>query len=183
MCLIDEQRRVVEVNEAVLTLAQRSRGDVIGKPAIDFLALSDRARAEKRWQTILQSESQRYEGTGTFLRADDSELEIDFAARMVRVGDRRLAIYVMLIKSARRVTPRRPRGAKTALTRRERQIVTEISMGNATPQIAEDLHISPETVRTHVRNAMSKLNVHTRAQLVAHVVSEEGILDLPHLEE
>jgi DNA-binding CsgD family transcriptional regulator len=33
--------------------------------------------------------------------------------------------------------------------------------------IAEELSISPETVRTHVRNAMAKLDVHTRAELVA----------------
>ena len=38
--------------------------------------------------------------------------------------------------------------------------------------IAQTLHVSPSTVRTHVRNSMTKLGAHTRAQLVA--VAMEG---------
>ena len=48
---------------------------------------------------------------------------------------------------------------------------------------ASDLHISKETVRTHVRNAMVKLNARTRAQLVALVMSTDGQLHLPRVEE
>ena len=40
-------------------------------------------------------------------------------------------------------------------------------------EIAKVLNISSETVRTHVRNAMTKLGAHTRAQLVALVLSNE----------
>jgi DNA-binding CsgD family transcriptional regulator len=183
MCLLGEDRRVVEVNDAALALLQRSRGDVIGRPGNDFLAPSDRPRAEGRWQVIQQTESGEYDGVATILRPDRSEVEIDFAARMVRLTARRLAVYVWLIRGARPLSPNRPRGAERALTKREREIVTEIAMGKETPQIAEDLHISRETVRTHVRNAMTKLNAHTRAQLVAEVVSADGLLHLPHLEE
>ena len=49
-------------------------------------------------------------------------------------------------------------------------------MGLDTGDIAAELHISPETVRTHVRNAMGKLGVHTRAQLVAVVLCGEQTL-------
>src|SRR5262249_13505468 len=111
MCLIDEDRRVVEVNSAAFSLLGRSRGEVIGRIATDFLAPSDRPRSEQRWRDILEHDAADYEGTGTILRANGSELEIDFAARLVRVGGRRLAVYVMLIKSARPVgvTPGRRR--------------------------------------------------------------------------
>lgn len=183
MCLVDEHRRVVEVNEAALILTGRSRGDVIGRIAADFIAPSDRPRSERRWREILEHESADYEGTGTILRADESELEIDFAARVVRVSGRRLAVYVLMIKSARPVTAKRgPRRGGT-LTKREREVVTEIAMGNDTNQIATDLHISKETVRTHVRNAMSKLNARTRAQLVALVMSTDGHMHLPRVGE
>lgn len=183
MCLVDEQRRVVEVNEPILALLCRSRGEVIGRLATDFLAPSDRPRSERRWHEILQTEAGDYESTGTLLRPDDAEVEIDFAARTVRLTDRRLAVYVMLIKSARVRTSNRPRGARRGLTKRERQVVTEIAMGHETPEIARTLHISPETVRTHVRNAMSKLSARTRAHLVARVMSEDGHLHLPRLGE
>ena len=62
-------------------------------------------------------------------------------------------------------------------------MVTLIALGRDTDGIAEDLSISPETVRSHVRNAMSKLNAHTRAQLVANVVTSEKADELPRLEE
>jgi DNA-binding NarL/FixJ family response regulator len=69
-----------------------------------------------------------------------------------------------------------------SLTPREREIVTLIALGLETIKIAEQLHISPETVRTHVRNAMSKLGVHTRAELVAVVMSNQSAMDLLLLE-
>jgi DNA-binding NarL/FixJ family response regulator len=62
------------------------------------------------------------------------------------------------------------------LTERESEVVTLIAMGLDTGDIAAELHISPETVRTHVRNAMGKLGVHTRAQLVATVLCGEQTL-------
>ncbi len=71
--------------------------------------------------------------------------------------------------------------ANLGLTDREREVVTLIAMGLDTGEIAAELHISPETVRTHVRNAMAKLNVHTRAQLVAVVLCSEQTLHDGHL--
>ncbi len=68
---------------------------------------------------------------------------------------------------------RRPWGSQLPLTKRERELVTLIALGRETDEIAKELHISQETVRTHVRNAMSKLGAHTRAQLVALVLSNE----------
>jgi DNA-binding CsgD family transcriptional regulator len=50
-------------------------------------------------------------------------------------------------------------------------VVTLIALGHDTSQIADGLLVSPETVRTHVRNAMSKLGARTRAQLVAIALS------------
>jgi DNA-binding NarL/FixJ family response regulator len=69
------------------------------------------------------------------------------------------------------------------LTNREREVVTLIAMGKETDQIAQTLHVSPATVRTHVRNAMSKLGAHTRAQLVAIVLCHDKAIHLDHLGE
>ena len=60
-------------------------------------------------------------------------------------------------------------------------MVTLIALGHETAQIAQELHISVETVRTHVRNAMSKLGAHTRAQLVAVVLTTEQAVHGDHL--
>jgi DNA-binding NarL/FixJ family response regulator len=52
------------------------------------------------------------------------------------------------------------------LSPREREILDGIARGLSGELIAQQLSISPETVRTHVRNAMEKLEAHTRAHAV-----------------
>ena len=47
-----------------------------------------------------------------------------------------------------------------------------VAAGETGPEIAEHLHISHATVRTHVRNAMAKLGARSRAQLVAKALGE-----------
>jgi DNA-binding NarL/FixJ family response regulator len=57
------------------------------------------------------------------------------------------------------------------LTAREREIATLLSDGSTGEQIAKLLFLSPETVRTHVRNAMGRSGAKTRAHLAALVTS------------
>lgn len=54
-----------------------------------------------------------------------------------------------------------------ALTDRERDIVTLVCRGHDLDRIAQDLFLSPLTVKTHVNRAMTKVNARDRAQLVA----------------
>ena len=62
-----------------------------------------------------------------------------------------------------------------ALSTREREILGLLANGHSNPEIAARLFISPETVRTHVRNAMSKLEADTRTQAVAIALRESII--------
>jgi DNA-binding NarL/FixJ family response regulator len=54
-----------------------------------------------------------------------------------------------------------------ALTPREREVLRLLADGLSNEQIGKRLFISPETVRTHVRKAMDKLEADTRTQAVA----------------
>jgi DNA-binding NarL/FixJ family response regulator len=62
-----------------------------------------------------------------------------------------------------------------ALSGREREILGLLAHGHSNPDIAKRLFISPETVRTHVRNAMRKLEADTRTQAVALALRYEFI--------
>jgi DNA-binding CsgD family transcriptional regulator len=61
------------------------------------------------------------------------------------------------------------------LTRREREILSSLAEGMSGAQIAEKLVLSPETVRTHVRNAMAKLGASTRSQAVALALQRQEL--------
>ena len=51
----------------------------------------------------------------------------------------------------------------------------EIAQGTPTEEVARKLHVSPHTVRTHIKNILRKLDARTRAHAVAIALSEEAI--------
>jgi two-component system, NarL family, response regulator LiaR len=53
------------------------------------------------------------------------------------------------------------------LSRRERDVLASMADGKRGPQIAEDLSISTDTVRTHSKSIFAKLNVHSRLEAVS----------------
>lgn len=177
--LLDSERRFVEVNAPVVEWLRTTRGHLIGRPITDVIVPGERADSWAAWREFLRRGE--YSGERTFIRGDGTHLRTDFAARMATVGGRRLAVYVtsQAFEAGRFTRPGEPDAQ--ALTPREREIVTLIAFGHDTTGIADELSISQETVRTHVRNAMRKLDVHTRAQLVAVCLSHESAPHLPHM--
>ena len=57
--------------------------------------------------------------------------------------------------------------AESALSAREREVLTALSRGLSKAKIADLLFLSPHTVDTHVRNVYDKLEVRTAAEAVA----------------
>ena len=62
-----------------------------------------------------------------------------------------------------------------ALTQRERDVLRLLADGLANEEIGKRLFISAETVRTHVRKAMDKLDADTRTQAVARALRDRLI--------
>ncbi len=54
----------------------------------------------------------------------------------------------------------------TPLSPRERSVLSLICCGLSTKHIARELNISPETVKTHAKNILTKLHAKTRAEAV-----------------
>ena len=70
--------------------------------------------------------------------------------------------------------------ASGSLSMREREVVRLVALGNTGPEIAGELQISHDTVRTHARNAMLKVGARSRAHLVAKALGEGLVLEIPH---
>lgn len=62
------------------------------------------------------------------------------------------------------------------LTDREREVLYHIASGKTSGNIAESLHLSTHTVRTHRENLMKKLNLHSKAELIKYAL-RHGFLD------
>lgn len=74
-----------------------------------------------------------------------------------------------------------------ALTPREREVLVCLAEGTGRRDMAEHLHMSPNTVRTHLQNLMAKLGAHsaleavalTRSQVGDHFPAAHGVLNEP----
>jgi DNA-binding CsgD family transcriptional regulator len=62
-----------------------------------------------------------------------------------------------------------------SLSGRELAVLEELAKGTSTEDIGSKFHVSPHTVRTHIKNIMRKLDAHTRAHAVAIAYSEDAI--------
>ena len=96
--------------------------------------------------------------------------ELTAAIRAVAEGgtyiDSRLGSLIL----SRSTTERVPE-----LSVREREILDLLARGLTGEEVAEQLFLSPETVRTHVRNAMGKLEARTRAHAVVLALRQKEI--------
>jgi two-component system nitrate/nitrite response regulator NarL len=77
-----------------------------------------------------------------------------------------------------------PNGTRTAtvaahplydLTRREREVLRRIVAGQSTVQMSREMNIATSTLRTYVKNLLTKLGTHSRLQAAA-LASREGLL-------
>jgi DNA-binding NarL/FixJ family response regulator len=74
---------------------------------------------------------------------------------------------------SRRSTERLP-----SLSNREREVLDLLAQGLTGEQVAERLVLSAETIKTHIRNAMTKLEAHTRVHAIA-IALREGFISPP----
>lgn len=175
MLLLDDGRRHVEVNGAYLSEVGYSRDELIGRPIWEIV-IGGPKYSEEQWRAALALGS--FAGEGQVLAADGRTVSVQFAAHTEVVTGRRLVLCVALSTSRwgrhfrRDVRDKEPE----PLSGREQEIVQLIAEGDSGPEIAERLHISHDTVRTHVRNAMTKLGARSRAQLVAMSLGDGHVL-------
>lgn len=109
-------------------------------------------------------------GASGFLLKDALPEELVAAVRIIASGDALLAPSVTrrLIEDFTRAAPqRRPDSALlSGLTEREVEVLTLVGRGHSNSEIAAELFIAEQTVKTHVSKVFSKLNLRDRVQAV-----------------
>ena len=95
---------------------------------------------------------------------DDSGALIGVVGVSIEMGDPELADAVRAVAVVGQGGGR-PRRTRT-LSPREREVLGLLARGLTGEQIAERLVLSPETIRTHIRNAREKLGASTRVEAV-----------------
>jgi NarL family two-component system response regulator LiaR len=71
--------------------------------------------------------------------------------------------------------------AAESLTEREKDVLRQLALGRTNKEIAAALHVSEETVKTHVGNILSKLQLGHRTQAALYAL-KQGLLSLDEIE-
>ncbi|MGN7987316.1 response regulator transcription factor [Pedobacter sp. 22226] len=100
-------------------------------------------------------------GAGGYLTKNSSAAKIIDAVREVSTGGGAMSTNV-----ARIVMHSFQKNLNSPLTKRETEILDRIANGQTKPQIANDLFIDQETVRSHVKNIYIKLDVNSKAEAI-----------------
>jgi len=124
---------------------------------------------------ILTGSTDRYDAAravemgadGVLLKAATIE-EILAAVRRLAAGEQILSqrevIELLRLAGQRREEEREARRALDRLTRREREVLQALADGLNDKEMAERLHLSVRTARTHMVNILGKLGVESRLQ-------------------
>ena len=177
MVLLDGARCHVDFNGAYLNTMGYPRRQMLGRPVYEFVAGGPIA-TEREWRAALAEGD--FSGEAELIRSDGTHVAVQFAATVEVITGRQLILFVALHTSRwgrrfRRLT--QAEDERKQLSSREREIVRLIALGSTSPEIAEELRLAHDTVRTHARNAMVKVGARSRAHLVARVLGEGLIFD------
>lgn len=184
--------------EEAVRVAREARADVvlmdIRMPGLDGLAATRRIAADDslagvRVLILTTFEVDEYvvealrSGASGFLGKGSRPEVLIEAIRTVARGDALLSPSATRGLIARFLTlhdsePVRPSPLLDALTDRERQVAALVADGMSNADIADQLTLSPLTVKTHVNHAMTKLGARDRAQLVV-LAYQTGLVRAP----
>jgi PAS domain S-box-containing protein len=171
MVLVDAERRITDANGAFVRLLGRARNVLLGRRLFTFVAGGPLVTPGE-WRAALAEG--RFTGQATLLDAGGGEVAVQFAGSTETVTGQRLVLFVVLSTSLAGAHFRRAHDspARGTLSPREREVVQRVALGETGPEIAAELGIAHETVRTHASSAMTKLGARSRAHLVAKALTE-----------
>ncbi|MFI2364260.1 response regulator [Promicromonospora sp. NPDC019610] len=109
-------------------------------------------------------------GASGFLLKDSPPEELTHAVRTVAAGDAllspRITRALIADYAARPATPASVAGTLGGLTDRELDVMKAVAAGRSNAEIATDLHLAEQTVKTHVSRILNKLALRDRTQMV-----------------
>jgi DNA-binding NarL/FixJ family response regulator len=123
----------------------------------------------------VRSEAMRI-GVVAFLRKDQNIDHIFDALEVIASGG-------VIFDSTLTARPSSAREWRTqpayVLTPREKDVVRRMVIGQSTAQMAREMNVEVSTVRTYVKNVLTKLGVHSRLQATALATREHLLDDWP----
>jgi two-component system response regulator DegU len=88
------------------------------------------------------------------------------------------SLFSQIVEHAVRGPKRSSLIKSVRMTKREKQVIELVADGLTNKEIAQKLHLSTYTVKSHVHNILEKLALHTRVQIAKYAHTTEGYQDI-----
>jgi DNA-binding NarL/FixJ family response regulator len=105
------------------------------------------------------------EASEVLVSRDGTRLRLEVSAVPLKGGDRVVGVFGLLAGALDEEASTPP----AHLTPRQAEVLRLLEQGRSTKQIAQELHLSTETVKNHVRHLLRALGVNSRLEAVAAV--------------
>lgn len=172
-----------------LTLAKRLRPSVIlmdiGLPGMDGVEATwtlHRTMPDVRVLVLTMFDQEPYvlealrAGAAGYLLKTSSIQQLHDAVRAAAAGHKVIDPRIAPAAVQRAALPRLAARGPYPLSRRETEVIQRVTGGRTVAEIAGELHLSPHTVRNHLKAAYRKLGVHSQAEAAVHALRRGIVL-------
>ena len=157
--VVDKQGIIRWENKAAI----RVFGDVRGKQISSVVAPEERRRAREIFYRNLMGPPEGSDNKGVVQDANGERVLVELSAVPLTRDHHVIGVFGQVVDIEHEVEPPPPH---PHLTPRQTEVLRLLERGRTTTQIAEELHLSQETVRNHIRGLMNALGAHTRLEAV-----------------
>ena len=156
--VIDAAGVIRWVNSAGLRLV----GDVRGQQFTSVVAPEDRRLAQELFAQKVLGTVPVTDAEAVLLDAHGDRIAVEISSVPLKRGERVIGVFGHVLQRPVEPAPTHP-----ALTPRQSEVLRQLEHGRSTRQIAQELHLSPETVKNHVRAVLRALGAQSRLEAVA----------------
>jgi PAS domain S-box-containing protein len=143
--------------------AKRLVGDARGRQFTSVVAPEETRRAREHFARKIAGVEKVTDASVVVVDEHGGRTSVEISSVPLVEGHRVVGIFGQVVdvdhEPAESVPPH--------LTPRQVEVLRLLQSGRSTQQIAQELHLSTETVRNHIRHLLQALNVHTRLEAVA----------------
>jgi PAS domain S-box-containing protein len=144
--------------------AEEIVGNVRGRQFTSVLAPEDTRRGREVFTRNLFGPPEGSDNRVVVMGADGERVAVELSGVPLRRGDHVIGVFGQAKQVDRDQPPPR---RHPHLTPRQTEVLRMLEHGHSTRQIADELHLTVETVRNHIRRILAALGVHSRLEAVA----------------
>mgnify|MGYP006354075495 FL=1 len=143
--------------------AQRIVGDVQGRQFTSVVSPEDTRRARELFARKVVGATQVTDSAVAVVGADGGRVGVEVSSVPLFRGEHVVGVFGQVTD----LVEQPHEHPDLQLTPRQAEVLELLERGRSTAQIAEDLHLSNETVRNHIRHILKAVGAHSRLEAVA----------------